>query len=163
MAGTADGGMNHTVSSTDWHNLRFNGRLVGEVGINAALCGNWNCPVLMVTGDEAVCRESRELLGEGLTTVAVKRSLGRFSARHKTPAVARAMIEEGAATALRNLTAVAPYDPGNPCTIEVELGQSEHAEKYRHQRLVELVDARTIRSTADSWWEAWRQFYFSGA
>ena len=160
MAGTPDGGMNHTVSSTAWHNLRFNGRPVGEVGINAALCGTWGCPVLMVTGDEAVCRESRELLGEGLTTVAVKRSLGRFSARHKAPAVARTMIEEGATRALRDIAAVAPYDPGRPCTIEVELGSSDRSERYRQQRLVEVVDARTIRSTADTWWDAWRQFYF---
>ena len=57
MAGTADGVMNHTVSGTGWREVRFNGRAVGEVGINAALCGAWGCPVLMVTGDEAVCRE----------------------------------------------------------------------------------------------------------
>ena len=37
---------------------RFNGTLVGETGINAALCGTWGCPVLLVTGDEAVCREA---------------------------------------------------------------------------------------------------------
>ena len=75
-AGTRDGVMNHTVSGQSWQNLSFNGTLVGETGINAALCGNWNCPVLLVTGDEAVCREGRELLGEGLKTVAVKRGLG---------------------------------------------------------------------------------------
>ena len=64
-AGTGDGVLSHTVSSTEWRNLRFNGRLVGETGINAALCGTWNCPVLMVTGDEATCAEARELLGDG--------------------------------------------------------------------------------------------------
>jgi D-amino peptidase len=72
------------------------------------------------------------------------------------------MIEEAASTALRDLTAVAPYDPGSPCTIEVELGQTDHAEGYRQQRMVEVVDGRTVRSTADTWWEAWRQFYFLG-
>ena len=163
MAGTADGGMNHTVSGTDWRNLRFNGRLVGETGINAALCGTWNCPVLLVTGDEATCREGRELLGEGLTTVAVKQSLGRYSARHKSPATARRMIEEGARAALGDVTAVAPYDPGRPCTIEVELSTSDQTEQYRHRPEVELVDARTVRSTAADWWTAWRQFYFSHA
>lgn len=61
MAGTHDGVLNHTVSSTDWHNLWFNGTQVGETGINAALCGHWRCPVLMVTGDTATCREARAL------------------------------------------------------------------------------------------------------
>ena len=45
----------------------FNGVSVGETGINAALCGQWGCPVLLVTGDDAVCREATELLGEGRT------------------------------------------------------------------------------------------------
>ena len=59
----------------EWQNLWFNGTLVGETGINAALCGQWGCPVLLVTGDDAVCREAKELLGDGVTTVAVKTGL----------------------------------------------------------------------------------------
>jgi D-amino peptidase len=70
-AGTPDGVLSHTVSGQAWRELQFNGVAVGETGINAALCGHWGCPVLLVTGDHAVCREARELLGEGLTTVAV--------------------------------------------------------------------------------------------
>ena len=50
MAGTPDGVLNHTVSGTGWRSLAFNGTLVGETGINAALCGTWGCPVLLVTG-----------------------------------------------------------------------------------------------------------------
>ena len=72
MAGTQDGNMNHTVSGRDYQRLWFNGVEVGETGINAALCGTWGCPVLLVTGDEASCREGTALLGDGLTTVAVK-------------------------------------------------------------------------------------------
>ena len=53
MAGTRDGVLNHTVSGMQWQNLWFNGTLVGETGINAALCGAWDCPVLLVTGDDA--------------------------------------------------------------------------------------------------------------
>src|ERR687894_2305326 len=75
-AGTTEGVMNHTVSGQSWQNLWFNGTLVGETGINAALCGTWGCPVLLVTGDRATCREGRALLGEALTTVEVKRGLG---------------------------------------------------------------------------------------
>jgi len=79
-AGTLDGLMNHTVSSQSWQNLWFNDVLVGEIGINAALCGAFGCPVLLVTGDRASCREGSELLGAGLTTVPVKEAIGRTSA-----------------------------------------------------------------------------------
>src|SRR5919106_1728551 len=95
-AGTRDGLLSHTVSSSQWTNLSFNGVSVGESGINAALCGHWGCPVLLVTGDDAVCREARALLGDRLTTVAVKTALGRYSARHFPPIRARQMIDEGA-------------------------------------------------------------------
>jgi len=160
-AGTPDGVLNHTVSGRAWANLSFNGTLVGETGINAALCGTWGCPVVLVTGDEAVCREGRELLGDGLTTVAVKRGLGRFSARTIHPAKARERIEEGARKALSDLAAVDPYDPGTPCEIVVEFATSDEVEKYRHRPDIDVLDARTIASRADEWWTAWRQFFFT--
>src|SRR5256714_15659588 len=95
MAGAADGVLSPTVSGQAWRSLRFNGTSVGETGINAALCGAWGCPVLLVTGDDAVCGEATELLGTGLTTVSVKRGFGRFSARNLTPARAREASETG--------------------------------------------------------------------
>src|SRR6058998_1950851 len=100
MAGTADGVLNHTVSGQAWQNLWFNDTRVGETGINAALCGTWGCPVLLVTGDEASCREGQELLGDGLTTVPVKKGIGQTSARMLVPSRARDLIEEGAKQAL---------------------------------------------------------------
>lgn len=160
MAGTPDGVMCHTVSGQQWQNLWFNGVLIGETGINAALVGNWNCPVVLVTGDEAVARESKELLGEGLTTVAVKKGLGRFSARNFPAVKAREMIEAGATQALKNLGAVKPYDPGKPCTIEVEFTIPDAAVQYLRKPTVEQLEPRRVRCTADDWWTAWRQFYF---
>ena len=160
MAGTADGVLNHTVSSQSWHNLWFNGTLVGETGINAALCGNWGCPVLLVTGDEASCREGKELLGDGLTTVSVKKGIGQRSARMLVPSKARELIEEGAKKALSNLKAVAPYDPGKPCEVKVEYKDTTAARQMRFQEGVEFLDDRTIVSRADDWWTAWKQFFF---
>jgi D-amino peptidase len=161
-AGTPDGLLSHTVSSSQWTNLSFNGVSVGESGINAALCGTWGCPVLLVTGDDAVCREARALLGDGLTTVAVKTALGRYSARHIPPARARQMIEDGATAALADLNAVAPYVLSSPVEITVEFATPDLVAKYHFLPGVEIVDGRTIVSRAADWWTAWRQFYFIG-
>jgi D-amino peptidase len=160
MAGTPDGVLSHTVSGQAWQSLRFNGTLVGETGINAALCGQWGCPVLLVTGDRAVCREARELLGERLTTVEVKVGLGRFSARNVPAVRARELIEEGAKRALQELSAVKPYDPGRPCEIEVEFTTPDRLEEYRNRRNVEVRGPRTIVATGDDWWDAWSGFFF---
>ncbi len=54
MAGSRFGNLNHTVSGRDYQGLWFNGTDVGETAINAPLYGTWNCPVLLVTGDQAV-------------------------------------------------------------------------------------------------------------
>jgi D-amino peptidase len=159
-AGTRDGVLAHTVSGSSWWRLRFNGVEVGETGINAALCGTWGCPVVLVTGDEAACNEGRELLGGGLTTAAVKKGLGRFSARQFPAPRARALIEAAAEASLRDLTAVAPYDPGKPVEIVVDFNTSDHVEKYRHRAGVEITTPRQITSRADDWWTAWRQFFF---
>ena len=160
MAGTADGVLSHTVSGQAWQNLRFNGRLVGETGINAALCGNWGVPVLLVTGDRAVCAEARELLGERLTTVEVKEGLGRFSARMQTPSRARELIEEGARQALSDLKAVVPYDPGRPCEIAIDFTTPDRLQEYANRQGVELTGPRSIVVRGDDWWTAWKGFFF---
>jgi D-amino peptidase len=159
-AGTPDGVLAHTVSGQAWRELKFNGRSVGETGINAALCGQWGCPVLLVTGDAAVCREARDLLGEGLTTVTVKTGLGAYSARQFPARKARELIEEGAKKALQDVTAVEPYDPGRPCEIRIEFHTPARLVEYRNRKGIEQVDAHTLVSRADDWWTAWSQFYF---
>jgi D-aminopeptidase len=55
---------------------------------------------------------------------------------------------------------VKPYDPGRPCTIEVEYKVTSAVDALRRVRGVEIVDARRIRSSAETWWDAWQQFFF---
>ena len=159
MAGTPDGVLNHTVSGREWFNLRFNGVPVGESAINAAMCGNWDCPVLLVTGDEAACREAKALLGDGLTSVAVKKGIGSRAARNLTPILAREVIEEGARNALKDLKAVEPYDPGRPAEIEVDFMHTGEIEKYRGRSGVEITGTRSIVVRAEDWWTAWRSLF----
>src|SRR6266542_4157155 len=111
-------------------------------------------------GEEAVCREAKALLGDGLTTVAVKKGLGQSSARQFPPLKAREMIEDGAKEALKDLKAVQPYDPGRPCEIQVEFHTPARLVEYRNRKGTKQIDAHTLVSKADDWWMAWSQFYF---
>lgn len=158
-AGSHRGVLNHTVSSQSWQNLWFNGTVVGETGINAALCGQWRSPVVLVTGDEAVCVEARGLLGDELATVVVKQGLGRTSARHLAPARARELIEEATHQAVSSPPAVEPYDPGRPCDIQVEFIRTDAFDTYRRKSGIEVVAERCVSSRADDWWTAWSRLF----
>jgi len=159
MAGTRDGVLSHTVSGTGWRNLWFNGQVVGETGINAALCGHWGCPVVLVSGDRATCAEASALLGSGLKAVEVKQGLGRYSARHIPPTRARSLISEAAEEAVAASARVEPFVPERPCEIKVELALSDGAERWTHREGVSTTDSRTVVSTGSDWWNAWRRLY----
>jgi D-amino peptidase len=156
---TPDGVLCHTISTVKWENLWFNDDLVGESGINAAVCGHYGCPVLLVTGDEAVCREVGELLGDGITKVAVKRGLSRYSARQIPPVRARQMIEEGAKQALKNLKAVKPYIPAQPTTITIEISTVDKVPDFKGRHGVEIVEPLKVVSRGKDWMEAWNQVW----
>jgi D-amino peptidase len=64
-AGVCDGVLNHTISGSDIYELRFNGTAVGETGINAALCGTFGCPVVLVTGDDASAARAASFSARG--------------------------------------------------------------------------------------------------
>lgn len=159
MAGTADGVMSHTVSSSSWSRLRFNGVEVGETGINAALCGQFNCPVVLVTGDAATCREATLLLGDSLSTVEVKQGLSRDAAVMIAPARVRRLIEDAAAEAVSNPRHVAAYKPGSPCEIAVDYNTPDGPGALGHRSGVEVTGPRSAVSKGADFWQAWSQFY----
>jgi D-amino peptidase len=159
-AGTPEGVLCHTISTTTWRNLWFNDDLVGEFGINCALCGHYGVPVAVITGDEATCREGRALLGDSLAAVAVKKGLGRYSARHLPPVKARRAIEEGVAVALRDRTRwPAPYVPARPTTITVDLSTVDSANSFRGKKGVEIIEPLKVISRGKDWLEAWDNFW----
>lgn len=170
-AGTPDGVLCHTISTTTWQNLYFNDQLVGEIGINAALCGHYNCPVALVTGDTATCREARDLLGPNLETAAVKHGLSRYSARNLPPIRARRLIEEAARKALTQLPGPGagagastsggpkPYVPAKPTTITIDLSTVDTAAQFMGRQGVEIVNPLKVTSRAADWMTAWNQIW----
>ena len=52
--GTQDAILDHTWSSGRVDGVWLNGEIVGEIGLNAAVCGHFGVPVLMISGDQTV-------------------------------------------------------------------------------------------------------------
>jgi D-amino peptidase len=158
-AGTPDGVLCHTISTTTWRNLYFNDTCVGEFGINAAVCGHYGCPVVLITGDDATCKEGCDLLGDGLHAVAVKKGLTRYSARNIPPKQARKMIEDGAKKALTSPIRTKPYVPAKPTEIRVDLGSVDSAKEFMGRHGVEFENPLKIVSRGKDWMEAWDQVW----
>ena len=121
--------------------------------------GQYGVPIALVTGDEAVCREASELLGDGLRTVAVKKGLSRYSARQIPPVRARQMIEDGAREALADFTPPRPYIPAAPSVITIEVGTVDKVTDFRGRAGVEVTGDLTVESRAENWMTAWDQFW----
>ena len=159
MAGAHHAVIDHTYSGTV-HEVRLNGRAVGELGINAALAGSYGVPVAMVSGDQALAAEARALLGDGVEAVIVKHAVGRFAARSVSPAESCRRIREGAAAALGRPHAPLTLDV--PIRLEVAFALSHMAD------MAELVPGsvrtggRTLEYVHDDYGEvfrAWRALY----
>src|SRR5262245_38212827 len=54
----------HTISSARLADVQLQGVSVSEAGLNAAIAGHFNVPVIMVSGDDVVVKETTSLLGD---------------------------------------------------------------------------------------------------
>jgi D-amino peptidase len=71
-AGTEGAFLHHT-QNLDWADFTINGQSVGEIGIELCYAGHWNIPGIMVTGDEAGCREAEKQF-PGIISAVVKKA-----------------------------------------------------------------------------------------
>ncbi|HIE19045.1 TPA: aminopeptidase, partial [Candidatus Bathyarchaeota archaeon] len=143
MAGTPNGLLTHTLSHVGINNIWLNDKPVGEIGLWAALAGDYDVPLGLVTGDLAAVREAENLLGE-VFTVAVKEATSRFAAKCLHPDVSRKLIREAARKTVENKDKFIPYKPGIPIELKVEYHNSERADRISEKKNMIRVDGRTV-------------------
>lgn len=115
-AGTPNAVLKHTMTGTIF-NAVLNGKKMPEAGINGAIAGHFNVPVVMVAGDLAITKQAKELFGD-IETVSVKEGIGN-AAKMLHPEKAQVMIKKKVEIALRRLKDFKPYKPNPPYTMEV--------------------------------------------
>jgi D-amino peptidase len=148
-AGSQNAILDHTWSSKKVANLWLNDLLLGETGLNAALCGHFNVPVLMISGDQTTCAQAMDLLGP-LEVASVKRATGRMSAECLPPALAHELICEAAGRAilrLRQGTAPKPFRLADPVKGVIEFVSSDMADKAMRLPGAQRLDGRRIELT----------------
>ena len=156
MQDAPNGVLAHTYSSAVPRRQTINGEPFGELCEYALAAGHdHNVPVLLVSGDRAVCDEATKLLGPGVRTLAVKEGVGnatvgvdkgglpqhQFGARAMliAPTRAREMligaVQEAVSAALsgndQKVPIPSPYRIEGPVDLQLELETDEAgAAKY---------------------------------
>lgn len=100
----ATGVLAHTSNSFAFARVWLAGQELGEIGLYAALAGQFGVPVLMVSGCDVTAAEAGALIPEVACTV-VKWSEGARSGRSMSPQASREAIEAGAQQAVQALQA----------------------------------------------------------
>jgi D-amino peptidase len=120
MNGTPDGVLCHTQSSKSENRYWYNGVESGELAQVAAIAGGYGIPTILVTGDEAACREARKFFGPECVTVAVKRGLAREAAELYPFDETRQALYEGAKRAVAAIPRCQPYKLSLPIQAKKE-------------------------------------------
>jgi D-amino peptidase len=152
--------LDHTWSSSCVANVQLNGRTAGEIGWNAAVCGHFGVPVILISGDQTACVEATELLGP-VEMAVVKQANGRMAAECLPPEVAQTRIYEAARRAverLRNGQAPQPLRLETPVRVAVELANSDMVDRATILPAVHRAEGKWVEFTTGDVATAYRVF-----
>lgn len=150
--GSIDAILDHTWSDERVSGLWINDRAFGESGLNGAVCGHFDVPVIMACGDQTLCAEARDFFGNEVETAQVKTAVTRMSAECLPPAVTTKLIEESARRAvekIRSKKAPKPFKVSKPIRMVVEFEQSDMADKAAFMPAAKRAMDRRVEYAAD--------------
>jgi len=155
--GTRDGMLSHTYSGGNIESLHINGVEVGETAMNAGIAGYHGVPLVFVAGDVAVTREALEVNGD-IEVVAVKEAISRVAAKCIHPEVAREMIKEGVAKAIRKRASIEPHRVAPPVTFDIRFTDAKKTDAAGFIPSAERLDGKTIRIVHEDYVKAYHGF-----
>ena len=139
----APAGLSHTYNPRAVTEVRLDGRVTGEAGINALVAAHYGVPVVLVTGDDCACAETAEVI-PGIQTAVVKKHVSRVAADSLHPELARQLIREQASAAVAGAAHTAP-PPLEPGVLEVGVRHTDIAEAASWVRGVDRIGPRLLR------------------
>jgi D-amino peptidase len=139
----APAGLSHTYSPRAVTEVRLDGTVTGEAGINALVAAHYGVPAVLITGDDCACAETEALI-PGIRTAVVKNHVSRVAAHSLHPIRARQLIKEQARAAVAGAHQARPpaLDPG---VLEVSVRHTDIAEAASWVRGVDRTGPRQLR------------------
>lgn len=143
----------HTFSSARLTRVALNGKEVTEGAWGAAIAGHYKVPVVMMSGDDAAIEEVRSIIGP-IEAAETKKTLGFHAANTLTPQASYDLIGKKVKAALGRLKDFKPYMVSGPVTVDISFKNYMQAEAAAFLRVIERVDAHSIRFRARDMLEA---------
>ena len=137
------GALSHTYNPRAIANVRINGVVAGESGVNALVAQHFGVPVVAVTGDQYVAEESARFC-PGIEAIVVKRSVSRYAAHHLHPHEARQRIRDGVLASLSAVDSKTPPAIELPASLEIDLVSPDMAEQATWIRGVDRTGSRSV-------------------
>jgi D-amino peptidase len=119
--------LSHTYNPAAIAEVRLNGVVAGESGINALVALGHGVPVVLVTGDDTTAAELRPFCPDAVGAV-VKSSVSRFAADSLHPEDAREVIRAAARRAVETLGSASLPAIELPATLTVRMRNPDLAE-----------------------------------
>jgi len=155
--GTPHGLLHHSYE-LDIRNLLLNGVSVGEIGMEAAIAGDCQVPVLMVAGDSAGTAEAEKLLGP-IGTVVVKETLGETGGWCYPAGQTAQWIRAAAQGIVRHPPQTRPYRVSGPVTLEIEFNDGAYLNALRQEYRSLMINDRTLMIHAATATAAWADYW----
>jgi len=149
--------LSHTYNPRAVADVRLNGEITGEAGINALVALGHGVPVALVTGDDETAAETRQFC-PGVRSAVVKRSVTRFAADSLHPHDACERIRTAAQQAITALGTIAAPAIELPATLEVRFVNGDMAEMATWIGGVTRLDAKTVSMIDDNPIRLYRTF-----
>lgn len=111
--------LDHTIAGCVIDGIVVNGLEVGETAFNAVVAGYYGVPLVFVSGDLAVTKET-EALVSNIVMVAVKEAVSRTAAKCLNPKKARELIKKGVTEAIRKRKSMKPFVFKPPIEVQVK-------------------------------------------
>jgi D-amino peptidase len=139
----APAGLSHTYNPRAVVEVRLDGVVTGEAGINALVAAHYGVPVVLVTGDRCACEETAAVIPDVHQAV-VKEHVSRLAAHSLHPDQACALIQAQARAAVMGAQAAMPPQL-DPAVLEVFVRTADIAEAASWVRGVERTGPRQLR------------------
>ena len=154
MAGTLNGFLDHTMCPESIYGYAINGREMGELGIWAMVCGHYNVPMLMVSGDQAGVTEAMQFFS-GIETAVVKTGLSRNRARSIPLNEAEEAIRQAAKRAVEKAERPLPFRPLLPMEMKFMFTRADYCDFEMGKEGMERIDSRSARKISQTYLDFW--------